>query len=718
MYNKHLISLVFKQINATCGLLILCLTLALFSSTIVKGQRNLALYNLSSVPQSMSLNPGRVPLSNIYVGIPVIGSINASYSNNSRLRFGDLSLDNEEQDFYDNNFADILELVDRNNQLITDINATWLEFGFRVDKNFFSFLLRDYAQFQVDYPEDLFTLLNDVTQEGIDIEDGKMYLLNTLGANGMHFRAYGLGFTRILTPNLSAGIRLNFLSGIANATTFNRGLEVTHKSDNEYFNLMGRLDVFASGLQTLENDPDRYFRGRGNHGFSIDFGFNYSINEQIEIFASALNMGRINWKNDLTHASFVAEDIELSSENVDEFEAEIDDFINDIQMTSTEQIGSYHTKLPVMAYFGGNYYFGEDISAGLILNPRFFNGDVDWAYAVSLQKRFNKFLQASLMYVSHDQSSSGLGAGLAVNAGPLQVYFASDNVIPLFDLDNAKNIQFNAGLNLSFGRISRNEQHVSWRRLWNDITDVAESIPLPKLKSNESKDKSKDDDSPEVAEAEGVPGRNTTLAGSMDLLPRVTLMAKAYHPLTNETLTGIAIEVYRYKGVDQTLELFNSFLNGEIKVTLERDQSYRILVKKPGFEDADIQVTPIDMEDKNIIEKNITMSVMKMVSGTSETATPQKKEKPETPVATTTPKPESKPEPKAKQKEDKSKSNTYTLLDATSLRSGPSHTTSVLLRFSPGNQVKVLEQTNQYWWKVHHNGKEGYVKAALLEQMK
>lgn len=715
MRNKHLFAWVIKQIKTTHWLSSLCLILAFSNSTVVNGQRNLTLYNLSSVPQSMSLNPGRIPLSNVYVGIPVIGNINASYSNSS-FKYGDLSLDGEEKDFYDNNFADILELVDRNNQLITDINATWIEFGFRVDKNFFSFLLRDYAQFQVDYPEDFFVLLNDVTQEEIDIEDGKMYLLNTLGANGMHFRAYGLGFTRILTPDLSAGVRLNFLSGIANATTFNQGLEITHKSDNEYFNLMGRLDVFASGLQTLENNPERYLRGRGNNGFSIDFGANYSINEEIEIFASALNLGRINWKNDLTHASFVAENIELSSENVDEFEAEVDDFVNDIQTTSTEQIGSYHTKLPVMAYFGGNYYFRENTSAGLILNPRFFKGKTDWAFAVSLQTRIKKFLQASLTYASYNQSSSNLGAGLAVNAGPLQVYFASDNFIPIFNLKDAKNIQFNAGLNLSFGRITRNEQHVSWRRLWDDITDVAESIPLPKLKSSEARSEPNGSRSSEQQEAEKPLGPNVSSNGSMELSSRVTVMARAYQPLTNELLKGVAIEVYRYKGVDETLTLFNSFLNGEIKVTLERDQSYRILVKKPGFEDAEIQVTPIDMENVNIIEKNITMNVMKSVSMIAENPAPQKEEKPATKVTTTaTITPEKKAEPKPEQKPKTKNSKTYKLLNATSLRSGPSHTTGVLLRFSPGNQVEVLEQTDQYWWKVRYNGKEGYVKAAALD---
>ncbi|MDX1942721.1 MAG: tetratricopeptide repeat protein [Saprospiraceae bacterium] len=59
--------------------------------------------------------------------------------------------------------------------------------------------------------------------------------------------------------------------------------------------------------------------------------------------------------------------------------------------------------------------------------------------------------------------------------------------------------------------------------------------------------------------------------------------------------------------------------------------------------------------------------------------------------------------------------NTYQLTDETSLREGPDHTTRVLLRFAPGNQVNVLEKTNKSWWKVQYKSKTGYAKAAMLK---
>ena len=78
-------------------------------------------------------------------------------------------------------------------------------------------------------------------------------------------------------------------------------------------------------------------------------------------------------------------------------------------------------------------------------------------------------------------------------------------------------------------------------------------------------------------------------------------------------------------------------------------------------------------------------------------------------------KPAKKDAPVAEELNHGNATSTYLLTDATSLREGPDHTTHVLLRFVPGNQVKVLEKTNKFWWKVTYKNKIGYAKAALLK---
>ncbi len=56
------------------------------------------------------------------------------------------------------------------------------------------------------------------------------------------------------------------------------------------------------------------------------------------------------------------------------------------------------------------------------------------------------------------------------------------------------------------------------------------------------------------------------------------------------------------------------------------------------------------------------------------------------------------------------------LKKATSFREGPSHETAVLSRFQAGDEVEVLEKTDEFWWKVRFDGQEGFVKAFLLHK--
>lgn len=62
-------------------------------------------------------------------------------------------------------------------------------------------------------------------------------------------------------------------------------------------------------------------------------------------------------------------------------------------------------------------------------------------------------------------------------------------------------------------------------------------------------------------------------------------------------------------------------------------------------------------------------------------------------------------------------SGNYQLTQATSLREGSHHTTGVILRFSAGDEVEVLEKTDRWWWKVRFNGQVGYAKSALLKKV-
>ncbi len=60
--------------------------------------------------------------------------------------------------------------------------------------------------------------------------------------------------------------------------------------------------------------------------------------------------------------------------------------------------------------------------------------------------------------------------------------------------------------------------------------------------------------------------------------------------------------------------------------------------------------------------------------------------------------------------------NHFVLTQETSLRTRPDSKAKVILRFEIGDEVKVLDDSGQWWWKVIFDGKTGWLKRHLLEE--
>jgi hypothetical protein len=58
----------------------------------------------------------------------------------------------------------------------------------------------------------------------------------------------------------------------------------------------------------------------------------------------------------------------------------------------------------------------------------------------------------------------------------------------------------------------------------------------------------------------------------------------------------------------------------------------------------------------------------------------------------------------------------YILTKRTSLRAAPDSQSRVISRMSENTELRLLEQTNQWWWRVSMGGWEGYVKAGYLKK--
>lgn len=59
---------------------------------------------------------------------------------------------------------------------------------------------------------------------------------------------------------------------------------------------------------------------------------------------------------------------------------------------------------------------------------------------------------------------------------------------------------------------------------------------------------------------------------------------------------------------------------------------------------------------------------------------------------------------------------TFSLTQETSLRTAPNSQAKVLLRFSIGDEVSILDDSGEWWWKVSFRGNTGWVKKRLLQK--
>jgi uncharacterized protein YraI len=57
----------------------------------------------------------------------------------------------------------------------------------------------------------------------------------------------------------------------------------------------------------------------------------------------------------------------------------------------------------------------------------------------------------------------------------------------------------------------------------------------------------------------------------------------------------------------------------------------------------------------------------------------------------------------------------YVINNDVNLRKGPDNKKRVLTTVPKGEEITLLEKTNQWWWQVEYKGKKGYIAATFIE---
>jgi hypothetical protein len=463
----------FKRLLISGGLL---LTMAVVN---VDAQLPNTMYFMPGVPQSNRINPAIQPGCGFYLGFPALAPVRFQV-NSSSLDFNDVIYYNSEIDsliMFLHPLGDkdaFLQGLNDVNFLITSFGTSLGSFGFRAGKSFISVDLTARMDGNVYYPKGAFELLFNGAPDGSEIS------LGGIGADVNLFSEFSLGWSRedFLLPNLDFGIRGKALFGLANLSTMNSS-----------FNLSSSLDVWSveSNMQINASAPsfvafnddfesedgpvvvDEDFLNsappmelvksvisRDRFGLAFDAGINYRIIPQLQLSASLLDLGGINWNNTV-EGSFefnydFANGIEVSpftgidTTFIDEL---TDSLMNSLQFSTGDP---YFSKLNPKLFVGVSYYPIEKIGFGLLSRTDFLNEKISQQFTGTVNMTTGKFINLSMSYSYLSNAFNNIGAGFSFNVGPLNMYLISDNIISgAFMPLNTRSVNLWFGMNLTFG---------------------------------------------------------------------------------------------------------------------------------------------------------------------------------------------------------------------------------------------------------------------------
>jgi hypothetical protein len=275
---------------------------------------------------------------------------------------------------------------------------------------------------------------------------------------------YGLGYNRSINEKLTIGGRLKVLSGIANIHTSRSEMKLWTNPVTYDINLSGGYGINSSNTFYFSDSINQENRTSAliqspfsfkNLGLGIDLGATYKLTEKIELNASIVDLGYITWKNNIQNYS--SKEIDYTFKGVD-INAVLFDSVNvakGLQDTlqnifkNQSNNSTYRTSLYTRFYVSGRYQLNKMVSANVIVCNQLLESHNRMSLAIGTNIKLKNWLAMNVNYAAFGGSYGNIGLGFVMKGGPLQVYFASDNILNAFNMSKSKNMHYAFGINIA-----------------------------------------------------------------------------------------------------------------------------------------------------------------------------------------------------------------------------------------------------------------------------
>lgn len=447
----------------------LCLLFFLFLAISVLSQNKQILYNFTSIPQSLMINPGSDMKYNWFVGIPLLSGLSSNVGSTNLAAF-DLFANNG-IDFNDKLKEVIfsstrkdkiainqqLEIFSGGVKLGDWQKGSYLSFGMYQEMDFLTYIPKDYAIMALYGNNDYI---------------GKVYDFGDLNTKGELLSVFHLGYHKNINEKLIVGLRGKIYSSIFNiSSTHNSGDFYTIQDGNSYYEQVFNPDVLinTSGVANFaDNGKSTIIKNAflgGNLGLGLDVGATYYFKKNIQITASAIDIGFIShtkevenykykgyYKNDGVNPDFILEN--GGGDILKEFNEAIPldtlytkyTTLRPMKFNSSIQYSFGNGKKSTCDCAGKESNYTNAIGAQIFVMPTPRSPFV--AFTTYYRRKFFDSIDLKATYTLDSFSKKNIGLGVSNTFGMINFYLLADNLLEYKDISKANSVSFQFGFNI------------------------------------------------------------------------------------------------------------------------------------------------------------------------------------------------------------------------------------------------------------------------------
>lgn len=440
-------------------------------------QNKQVLYNLTSVPQSMMLNPGADFKYKYYFGVPLLSGFSFKVGSSGFSAYDLFANDGVD---FNEKLRKVVYSTTRNdhaaiNEQIELFNGgiklgDWLE-----NKGYLSFGLYQEFDFWSYMPKDPAILALDGNQNYI----GKAFDLSDLSMKAEVLSVLHVGYHKNVSDNLIVGARGKiYFSGFNATSTQNSGYILTRPSNTTMYEQIVRsnLTLNTSGISKyiaddydgdVASDVKKQLLFGGDMGLGFDLGFTYYPKKNTQITASILDVGFVRHSKDVENFTYKGyykyEGINPGFSGNDDPDGVYSDFNESVKRDTL--YNKYTTWRPVKLNASYQYSYGVNRDEDCVCEA----GEKPYKNAVGAQlfimstprlpitaltgfyqRNVSGKLQLKATYTLDSYSYTNIGLGLSARLGAFNMYFMGDNLLGYRDLSKANSLSVQFGFNFIF----------------------------------------------------------------------------------------------------------------------------------------------------------------------------------------------------------------------------------------------------------------------------